>query len=527
MESTANQVKQKSQKPENTFFEKASEIVGVGYAKLAQQSVQTSENLIMDLLNHRSVPKEGFDELTINTLLNRIAMMDSNNYAGNCGVGEREARIFSSIVRQRNFDLGHGIGRSGDVQALQPKAIGSSLVVKLTKNMTINAMNKILGYTSIKDALVLPFATGMSLTITLLTMKSLNPQAEYVIFPRIDQKTCLKCIYTANLKPLIVEPIIRNDELGTKLEEIENILKNPDFQGKILCVQSTTSCFAPRAYDNIIEIAEMCKKYSVFHLINNAYGLQCTRLASDVTQATLKGRVDAVISSTDKNFMVPVGGSIIYSAKKKDLIEKINKFYPGRASGGPTFDLFITYLQMGAKTLKALIKERKENFEYLKQKLNEALPLYNERILDTKNNKISIAVTINNLNDKVFKPNNLNATFFGSYLFSRRVSGVRVVNSSNGKKCAPIGPDENSTFYNYGSHCENYPFLPYFTTAAAIGQKREEIDLFIIRMREAFEHFLKNDPTKILMSEGLIERQLESQEEEKESQNKPQINQNN
>lgn len=57
--------------------------------------------------------------------------------------------------------------------------------------------------------------------------------------------------------------------------------------------------------------------------------------------------MDALISSTDKNFMVPVGGSVIYSHKKKDLIEKINKFYPGRASAGPTLDLFITFLQMG------------------------------------------------------------------------------------------------------------------------------------------------------------------------------------
>jgi O-phospho-L-seryl-tRNASec:L-selenocysteinyl-tRNA synthase len=63
-----------------------------------------------------------------------------------------------------------------------------------------------------------------------------------------------------------------------------------------------------------------------------------------VTESIKKGRIDALISSTDKNFMVPVGGSIIYSGKKKDLVEKINKIYPGRASGGPTVDLFITYL---------------------------------------------------------------------------------------------------------------------------------------------------------------------------------------
>jgi hypothetical protein len=70
----------------------------------------------------------------------------------------------------------------------------------------------------------------------------------------------------------------------------------------------------------------------------------------------------------------------------------------------------------------------------LKKELEVLLPKFNERILVTKNNKISFAVTIQSLDDKVFRPNNVNATFFGSYLFSRRVSGVRVVNSSNGKK---------------------------------------------------------------------------------------------
>jgi len=73
-------------------------------------------------------------------LMNKIALMDSNNFANNCGVGEREARIFSSIVEQKNFGLGHGIGRSGDVNALQPKAIGSSLIVSLSRAMTLNML---------------------------------------------------------------------------------------------------------------------------------------------------------------------------------------------------------------------------------------------------------------------------------------------------------------------------------------------------------------------------------------------------
>jgi O-phospho-L-seryl-tRNASec:L-selenocysteinyl-tRNA synthase len=54
--------------------------------------------------------------------------------------------------------------------------------------------------------------------------------------------------------------------------------------------------------------------------------------------------------------MVPVGGSIVYSPKKKDIVDKINKFYPGRASSGPIFDLFVTFLEMGETKLKQLLK---------------------------------------------------------------------------------------------------------------------------------------------------------------------------
>ena len=116
-------------------------------------------------------------------------------------------------------------------------------------------MNKLLGYPSIKDAIILPFATGMSLTITLLTLRSLRPQTEYVIIPRIDQKTCLKCIYTSNLKPIIIEPILNGDELRTNIEGIKAVLNNEAYKGKILCVQTTTSCFAPRGYDDVVGVA--------------------------------------------------------------------------------------------------------------------------------------------------------------------------------------------------------------------------------------------------------------------------------
>ena len=47
--------------------------------------------------------------------------MDSNNFLGNIGVGEREARVACPGVAARHFRLAHGIGRSGDIAAPQPK----------------------------------------------------------------------------------------------------------------------------------------------------------------------------------------------------------------------------------------------------------------------------------------------------------------------------------------------------------------------------------------------------------------------
>ncbi len=47
--------------------------------------------------------------------------MDRNNFPDNVGVGEREARVASDLVARRHFRLAHGIGRSGDVAAVQPK----------------------------------------------------------------------------------------------------------------------------------------------------------------------------------------------------------------------------------------------------------------------------------------------------------------------------------------------------------------------------------------------------------------------
>lgn len=88
----------------------------------------------------RKWPEEGWDDATIEAFLSDLSQMDSNNFPSNCSVGEREARIVSNIVARRHFRMGHGIGRSGDLEEVQPKAAGSSLMYKLTNSLVLEVI---------------------------------------------------------------------------------------------------------------------------------------------------------------------------------------------------------------------------------------------------------------------------------------------------------------------------------------------------------------------------------------------------
>ena len=43
---------------------------------------------------------------------------------------------------------------------------------------------------------------------------------------------------------------------------------------QVACVVTTTSCFAPRAADDVVAVAKLCQAAGVAHIINNAYGVQ-------------------------------------------------------------------------------------------------------------------------------------------------------------------------------------------------------------------------------------------------------------
>ncbi|KAF2071004.1 hypothetical protein CYY_007680 [Polysphondylium violaceum] len=448
-------------------------LVKSSYIDQATQATSQYNKLVESLLTQRRLPDQGWSDKVIELFLEQVSMMDSNNFVENIGVGEREGRVFSGLVQKRHYGLSHGIGRSGDINEQQPKAAGSSLIQKLTNYLVLDAM-KIAGFESdtIPSCLVLPMATGMTLALTMATLAQQKPQAKYVLWPRIDQKSCLKSIATAGLVPVPIENIVVGDLIKTNMDAIQEKISQLGREN-ILCIFSTTSCFAPRAPDDIVSISKLCKQENIAHIINNAYGIQDSKIVHNINQSCRQGRVDAFIQSTDKNFMVPVGGAIVASPNK-DFIQAIGKNYPGRANGSPILDLFITLLSMGKDIWKTLLDSRKSLLPYFTESLTTLAKEFNERLLDTvSENKISFGITLSNL--KTSTPPSL----IGSKLFSRSCSGSRVIDLSSNKKNTVA----NIEFNNYGSHTDHYPPGSYLTIACAIGIEKQEIDIFIQRLR--------------------------------------------
>ena len=186
--------------------------------------------------------------------------------------------------------LSHGVGRSGDIAAAQPKAAGSSIIAQLTNSLLLDLIRHAgththtvsftvcvsllvcwgTGVRSVEKCVLLPVATGMALLLVLLTLRQKRPSARHVIWSRVDQKSCFKCIISAGstrishsfihicgclclvgFQPVVVENVLEGDELRTDVREVEEQIGKlgPD---SVACVFTTTSCFAPRAYDKCV-----------------------------------------------------------------------------------------------------------------------------------------------------------------------------------------------------------------------------------------------------------------------------------
>ncbi|KAK2150264.1 hypothetical protein LSH36_415g02035 [Paralvinella palmiformis] len=464
-------------------------LISSTYVQQGSQAKRMHENKVRQLLEQRKWPEQGWDDQTIEILLSDLAAMDSNNFIDNCGVGEREARLASQLVARRHYRLAHGIGRSGDIAAIQPKAAGSSLMMKLTNSMVLDVIRQSgkseggcrylfafsISVHSAQAAFVVPMATGMALTLTLLAFRQKRPQAKYVLWPRIDQKSCFKAMQTAGFISVVIENKLEGDELRTDLAATEQKIDELGADN-IVCIYTTTSCFAPRVPDRLEEVAKICATHNIPHLVNNAYGVQSTKCMHLIEQAARVGRLDIFVQSTDKNFLVPIGGAVIAGFEGK-LLEEISKSYPGRASAAPTMDMFITLLSLGSSGYLKLCRERKELYSYLKAEMVKCASHHGQRVLETPHNPISIAMTLDGLDRD-------EATQLGSMLFTRFVSGTRVIAKG------VIQTVNNHEFTGFGSHCDHYPHT-YLTAAAAVGLRKEEVDQFIQRLDKVLAKCLK------------------------------------
>lgn len=451
------------------------------YALQGLQNVRNRDNALQTLLQQQRLPKDPTDDQTIEYFLQQFALMDSNNFQDQAGVGEREGRVFSSLVAKRHFHFSHGIGRSGDIAEVQPKAAGSSVVYKLTNKMAAHALS-LAGMKTEFKCIVFPLATGMTLALTFLALKAANAGKKYLIWSRIDQKSCFKSMLLADLIPIIVDPILSptDGSMHTDVATIQQHLDGSEYAGNILAVLTTTSCFAPRQPDQIDQVAELCKTYNVAHVINNAYGLQCAKICKLIDRAHVKGRVDAVIQSTDKNFMVPVGGAILASTSDA-LLQRVSASYPGRASITPILDLFITLLSMGQSGYLRLLEQRQRLTPIVHAQLTSFC--YEEGfgwVIPSTDNTISYAVSLTEL-----PAHARDLSFLGAMLFQRNISGCRVVVCSH-KQSKIAGYD----FVDWGAHVTNYSDS-YFTVACALGMQEEEIDLFFNRLRKTIRKYRK------------------------------------
>lgn len=271
-------------------FSLAEGLVSASYVRQAQQARRARETLFKSLLAQRRLPDKGWDENTVRLLLQEMALMDSNCFLGNAGVGEREARVACPLVTSRHFGLGHGIGRSGDIAEEQPKAAGSSLLYKLTNSLAADAIRRA-GAPDVQECLVLPVATGMSVTLMLLALRKMRgPEARHVIWPRIDQKSCLKAVSAAGATPVVIENLLEGDELRTDVDGVRAAIEKLGAH-TILCVMTTTSCFAPRGVDKLLDVARVCAEKEVPHITNNAYGIQCKSCMKAIASASRHGRL--------------------------------------------------------------------------------------------------------------------------------------------------------------------------------------------------------------------------------------------
>lgn len=413
------------------------------------------------LLEQKAVPKKPWSDEQIEFFLQILSQMDTDKDMEAARVGEREARISSKIHLKTSAGFCHGVGRSGFLTAPQPKAPGASMMYEITNYLARNFF-KNFGLPNIKDAIVVPLCTGMSLSLCLSALKpDWNDESllskRVVLVPQIDHKSIIKSLELIGVKSKVVKGKIFGDAVRVPIEDIKNELDDNCF-----AIISITSFFPPREHDDLKEISKLAKENDLVHVIINAYGVQSSEWMKLIRAAIDAGRVDAVIQSTDKNFLTPIGGAVITSPSK-DTIEKISQAYAGRASATPVVNFLISMLSLGIEGYQKLLEEQQDNRKLLELKLKEVANEIGERVLDVFN-PVAVAISL-----EKFKKEQLLA--LGGALYNLRVTGPRV-----------FDPNEDE----FGTCCNTYS-TPYIVMNAAIGVRSTDIISAVEKFKKAYE----------------------------------------
>lgn len=294
----------------------------------------------------------------------------------------------------------------------------------------------------------------------------------------------------ASLQPEIID-ICWNYNTGfyeTDIVEFEQRI-NALGPENIVCLFSTTSCFAPRECDDIKGLAKLAAKYDIPHLVNNAYGLQSTEICRSIQNAASGAdrRIDLFVQSTDKNLMVPVGGAIVCGFNTQ-TVEAVANRYAGRASSSQSLDVLMTLLSLGWSGYKDYLTKREENFRLLKERTLALCGKFRlPYIYTATRNPISVAIS---LDSKALRGI---ADDIGSKLFTRGVSGCRLV------KTGVTLDLDGYTFEDWGCHLVQLD-VTYLTAAIGLGCEKSELLVFLDKL------------DNILGS--LIEVEVEAEEEE-------------
>jgi O-phospho-L-seryl-tRNASec:L-selenocysteinyl-tRNA synthase len=403
------------------------------------------------LWEQRKIPEEGWNEETIELCLKLFAGMDTDKDPKAVRIGEREAKLASPFLSKLSFGFNHGIGRSGEITAPQPKAPGASIVYQIANRLALQALKKF-GIPNLKSAIVVPLSTGMSIGLSGCAVRK-KTEHNKIVCTRIDHTSPIKGLELVGLTPSIVEGTLMDDAVQV---QPDNIVQNID--SNTVAILSTTTFFPPRESDSVKEIAKIAKDYDLYHIINNAYGVQSRKIMKQIHGAIDAGRVDAIIQSTDKNFLTPIGGAIIASPSES-FIHEISQCYAGRATAAPIIQFFAAILSLGIQGYEKLRDTQEQNRLLLEKLLTELAEAHNERILQV-DNPIASAITLNQ-----YDPRKI-----GGILYELRVTGPRAYVKGT----------------EWGACYTNYP-NNYLCLNAAIGTTESDIQEAVQRLEKALE----------------------------------------